>query len=205
VDFDKKQAPKQTMRLIRKIAEGWRTFTAVPQAPPKLNALLVQCLEVKSEDRLTFEQILSELSGLIKDEIEDGNFDRQPVGSCDDSASLDANDSGVDVEDNSESDGFFDSANPADKTRLRAASLIQQQAGTSEPNEPPLELLPHLTSQGGIDETEANAGAEFMRNPMNSVATRGTDDSRLSQRFSQGGRHSEYGNYRGDLATCTEV
>jgi len=68
-DFGKKQPPKDPMRLIRKIVEGWRTFTAVPQAPPMLNALLVQCLEVEPQSRPTFEQVLSKLSGPVKDEI----------------------------------------------------------------------------------------------------------------------------------------
>jgi len=208
VDFNKKQPPKQSMRLIRKIIEGWRTFTAVPHAPPKLNALLVQCLEVKPQDRPFFEQILSELSGPIKHEIDESNFDRQPLssynnasglhGSSENSVSLNS-----DAIDSSESNGgFFDGANPADKTRLRAASLLQQRAVSSDSDKASLNY-PRLETQEAEGRNEA--GAEFMRNPILSSGARKTNDSRLSQQFSQYGRPSVVELSRVEVVTHTEV
>jgi len=184
MDFNKKQVPKQPMRMIRKITDGsWRAFATVPQAPPKLNALLIQCLDLEPQARPTFEDILSELSGAIKSETEDGNFDRQPVGNCDDFDLLDESESDGNVESSSASDGFFDGANPIDKTRFRAASLLQQQAGDYKSSE-----APRLESQG--TNGRAHAEGDASRNPMIPAATHDTSEEHLSQQLSQVGRPS---------------
>jgi serine/threonine protein kinase len=148
---------------------SWRTFTAVPQAPPKLNALLVQCLEVKPQERPSFEQILSELNGPIKDEIDENNFIRQPVGS------------------HIHASGLHGSAE-------NGGSLIND----------------NISMHGGVipvDQPEADidTDAKFMRNPMLSTGFRGTNDSRLSQRFSQCDIMSEVELSRVEVVTRTEV
>ena len=176
------------MRMIRKINDGsWRAFATVPQAPPKLNALLIQCLDLEPQARPTFEDILSELSGAIKSETEDGNFDRQPVGNCDDFDLLDESESDGNVESSSASDGFFDGTNPIDKTRLRAASLLQQQAGDYKSSEESLQ-----TPQIGTQEAGNNlrADADYMHNPIVSAETRCIDKTKLPQGLSKVGRPS---------------
>jgi len=90
--------------MIRKITDGtWRAFATVPDAPPKLNALLIQCLEVEPQARPSFEQVLSELSGPIKDEIDQSNFSREPIGSYDASSLHDASENSGSVVDSDNS------------------------------------------------------------------------------------------------------
>ena len=201
MDFQKKQAPKQPMRMIRKITDGsWRTFATVPQAPPKLNALLIQCLEVKPQDRPTFEQILSEMSGPIKSEIDESNFKRQPAGSYGSASGLyGSSDSsgGYLIDSNESNDGIFDRANSADKNRLKAASSLQQQGVTSDSDY----ARPGSQGVSGLAEAEA----EYMRNPMLPAAARSTDKPSLSDRFSQNDRSSELELSRVEVVTHTEV
>ena len=162
---------------------SWRTFATVPQAPPKLNALLIQCLDLEPQARPTFEDVLSDLSGAIKIETEVGNFDRQPVGNCDDIDLEDESESDGNVENSSASDGFFDGANPIDKTRLRAASLLQQQAGDDKSSE-----ASRLETLG--TNSRAHTEGDASRNPMIPAATHGTYEEHLSQQLSQCGRPS---------------
>ena len=80
-DFGKAKAPKQPMRMIRKMQEeGWRPVTALKPisfAPTTINSLIVRCCAPNPGDRPTFPEILDELNGVCKVEIDRGAFGRR--------------------------------------------------------------------------------------------------------------------------------
>ena len=77
---NKKEAPKQPMKFIRAMTEdGWRPVTLetpIPHAPQTINALIVRCCSADPSARPSFEEILTELGGQCKTEIEASVFKR---------------------------------------------------------------------------------------------------------------------------------
>jgi|GEM_PF-4008586 len=191
------------MRLIRKIVEGWRAFATVPQAPPKLNALLIQCLEVEPQDRPTFERILSELCGPIKSEIDEGNYDRLPNDSHDDPPGLDADsERGGGPSGNvgsGGSDGSFGVDNPADHDHLRAASMMQQQAVAPVSRQASQGALP--SNLGSAEKGQLPTDSTI--NPMARTASQDDDESYFSPGASLRGRPSELSQIV--VTTCTDL
>jgi serine/threonine protein kinase len=81
IAFDKKKIPKAAMRIIRPMTEdGWRPVTdenPISFAPPTINSLIVRCCDHDPSQRPSFIQILEELNGKCKKEIESIKFIRK--------------------------------------------------------------------------------------------------------------------------------
>ena len=77
----KKKAPKQPMRMINSIQEGWRPVTTDEPigagAPITVSAMVIRCCAHTPAERPTFEEVLAELSsGACAVEITGGSFQR---------------------------------------------------------------------------------------------------------------------------------
>jgi hypothetical protein len=197
VDFHKDRPPKQPMRLIAKIVDGsWRAFATVAHAPPQLNALLLQCLEVQPRDRPTFDQVLADLSGPVKDQVNSGTFERQPP--------LNRRMSSEASSSSSSADGSFCGVNSVASSSLQEAPSAQLEAaagsGSAAPPPPPGPPPPGVPAPGADGAAVVEFGSEMgraaerrlsltegerARNPILWAATDDGGGSRLSQRLTQ--------------------
>ena len=79
--FGKKKAPSQPMRVIGKMTDGsWRPVTTdnpIAHAPPTINSLIIRCCKQDPDERPSFEEILHELTGICKHEIDGRNYTRK--------------------------------------------------------------------------------------------------------------------------------
>ena len=82
--FEKRKAPKNPMRMILSMQDKddpWRPVTLenpVSFAPPSVSSLIVRCCAQDPRERPTFPEILDELNGVCKEEVERGHFLRRP-------------------------------------------------------------------------------------------------------------------------------
>lgn len=80
IAFGKKKAPTQPMRVIGKMVDGtWRPVTTdnpIAHAPPTINSLIIRCCDQDPDRRPSFDEILHELMGSSKNEIDNQTFNR---------------------------------------------------------------------------------------------------------------------------------
>ena len=81
VAFGKKKVPTQPLRVLNKMNDGsWRPVTTdnpIAQAPPTINSLIIRCCDHNPDNRPSFNEILHELSGVCKEEIDNCIFTRK--------------------------------------------------------------------------------------------------------------------------------
>eukprot|EP00615_Pteridomonas_danica_P013034 CAMPEP_0114347052 /NCGR_PEP_ID=MMETSP0101-20121206/13573_1 /TAXON_ID=38822 ORGANISM="Pteridomonas danica, Strain PT" /NCGR_SAMPLE_ID=MMETSP0101 /ASSEMBLY_ACC=CAM_ASM_000211 /LENGTH=143 /DNA_ID=CAMNT_0001484093 /DNA_START=1 /DNA_END=432 /DNA_ORIENTATION=+ len=81
IAFSSKKVPKAPLRLIRPMNEnGWRPVTdenPINCAPPTINSLIVRCCKHDASQRPSFEMILNELYGVVKEEVDKQRFHRK--------------------------------------------------------------------------------------------------------------------------------
>jgi len=158
---------------------------------------------VLPRDRPTFDRILADLSGPVKDQVNSGTFERQPPFNR---RAFSGGSSSSSSDSSSSADGSFGGIKSEASSRLRKAPSAQLEAaagsGSAAPPPPPGPPPPGARARGHVADGAAVVGfgsemgqaaerrlslavGEHTRNPMMSAATGDGGASRLSQRLSQ--------------------